>query len=151
MDERNGPQADAERFRNFMEARSSLAAASHKVAEQFDKAVMALAAGGLSVSLLFVEKIAPHPKAATLWCLAAGWVAFAVSLMCVLFSFLFGYHSFRREIESLNALYRDPSLPIAPRNKLTSAALLFNWLSAIALVIGAVAIVVFAIMNPPAP
>ena len=142
-------QAAIERFRNFIEARRSLESSSHKVAEQFDKAVMTLAAGGLSMSLLFVQRIGPQQDPKTVWLLAGGWIGFTASLLLVLCSFLFGYHSYRLEIKVLEEMYNDPHLKIPPPNKWVTCTLVSNWASAIALIFGATFIVMFAIMNTP--
>jgi len=61
---------NAEEHKIFLDERRLQEANSRKVIEQFDKAVMTLAAGGLSISLLFVEKIAPEPRPSTLFWLA---------------------------------------------------------------------------------
>ena len=141
-------QLELERHKNFLLARSALESASHKVAEQFDKAVMTLAAGGLSMSLLFIQKIAPQPKPDTLCYLTAGWIGFTASLLFVLSSFLFGYQSFRREIHILQKMYKNPDIEKMP-NWWTTIALVFNWVSAAALIAGAGFIVFFAILNAP--
>ncbi len=143
--------ASGERFKNFIEARRSLEASSHKAIEQFDKAVLTLAAGGLSISLLFIKEVAPHPEPNTLWLLHYGWGGFTVSLLLVLCSFLFGYHSYRREIGVLEEMYKDPELKIPPPNRWIAGALVLNWMSAFALIFGATFIVCFATMNPPNP
>ncbi|MEI8314403.1 MAG: hypothetical protein WCG79_03025 [Verrucomicrobiota bacterium] len=149
MTERSQATASDERFKNFIEERKLLLAGSQKTIEQYDKAVMTLAAGGLSISLLFIKEVAPHPEPSTFWLLHYGWGGFTVSLLLILCSFLIGYHSYRREVQVLEVLYRDPDLKITPPNRWVFPALVLNWLSAFALIFGATFIVYFAIMNPP--
>jgi|GEM_PF-1385557 len=137
-----------EEHKIFLDERRLQEANSRKVIEQFDKAVMTLAAGGLSMSLLFIEKVAHEPKQNSLPWLYTGWSFFTLSLLLSLVSFLCGYHSYRRELEILDELFKNPQLQSLP-NKWSRPTLVINWLSAIALIVGAGAIVRFAILNQP--
>jgi len=54
--------------------RDWLVKAHHTASQDFDRAVMTLAGGGLGISIAFVRDIAPHPVHK--WMLAIGWRAF---------------------------------------------------------------------------
>jgi hypothetical protein len=107
--------------------------------QQFDKAVMTLAAGALGISIAFVNNVAPDPRM-TEW-LAASWVLLALSLLCVLVSFIASQAAIRWDIDHL---YDDPR-PQRPRwRRLTPW---FNAAAAATFVGGIGALTVFALLN----
>lgn len=65
--------------------RRHLVEATQKSTELFDKAVLTLSGGALSVSLLLLERIG-RPKIELGWCLILAWSLWAVSLASTLFS-----------------------------------------------------------------
>lgn len=84
-----------------MDERRALVEAEKSGSQQFDKAILTLAAGALAISLTFIKNIAPHPKDWTIYFLLASWIGFIISLVCTLCSFLTSQAAFRKQIEIL--------------------------------------------------
>lgn len=72
----------------YRDERKLLVDLEQKSADQHDKAILMLAAGGLALSITFLEKIAPKPVPETLWLVAVSWGSFILSLCTILASFL---------------------------------------------------------------
>jgi hypothetical protein len=115
--------------------------AHHQASRDFDKAVMTLSAGALGVSIAFVNNVAPH-STETIW-LGAAWVAFAMSLLLILGSFLASQHALLYEMR----LPTDASASRRIGGVWGTATAVLNWTSAIALVKGVVALIIFALYN----
>jgi hypothetical protein len=125
-----------------MNEREWLLQADHEASRDFDKAVTTLAAGALAVSIAFVHDVAPNPVE-TGW-LALAWILFSASLILILVSFLTSQHALRREMQVLSGARKPDAKPGGPLGALT---ILLNWASGITLVVGVVALVVFAQYN----
>lgn len=120
------------------EHRRHLVEALHTASQDFDKAIMTLAAGALGISIAFVNQVAPHPRD-TAW-LATAWSLFAAALVFILISFITSQSAIRWEIDHL---YDDPR-PKRPHRKWTTR---LNTAAAGAFVLGVVSLVVFALVN----
>jgi hypothetical protein len=120
------------------EHRRHLVTALHTASQDFDKAVMTLAAGALGVSIAFVNSVAPNPRA-TFW-LGLAWALFGTSLVFILASFITSQQAIRWEIEHLQD---DP--PQDRPWKSTTRNL--NYGAATAFVLGVCSLVVFALLN----
>src|SRR5262245_8526451 len=68
----------------YLDERKLLVDLEQKSADQHDKAILTLAAGGLALSITFLEKIAPNPRPDTLWLIAFSWGGFITSLVAIL-------------------------------------------------------------------
>ena len=123
-----------------LSARDWLERADHVASRDFDRAIITLSSGGLAISLVFVHDVAPHPRC-TQW-LVAGWSLFTVSLVLILLSFLVSMSALRREMNRIDK-NEDRSKPLI-RTRLTAW---FNWASAVALIAGVGALLVFASRN----
>jgi hypothetical protein len=58
-----------------------------------------VSSGGLALSVAFIEKIVPLQTAVGTSWLAASWAAFALSILCVVFSFRLGITAIDRHVE----------------------------------------------------
>ena len=67
--------------------RASLAADSQKAQEQFDKAMLTLAASGIGVTIAFLDKVIPFNTAIWKESLFLVWIFWGGSLTCTLISF----------------------------------------------------------------
>ena len=121
--------------------RDWLVKAHHTASQDFDRAVMTLAGGGLGISIAFVRDIAPHPVHK--WMLAIGWLAFTLSLVCVFVSLLTSQATSLRMIEDMDA-QRDPGERFDMPGWATD---LLNRLAATFLVLGVGFVVLFALYN----
>jgi len=121
--------------------RDWLVKAHHTASQDFDRAVMTLAGGGLGISIAFVRDIAPHPVHK--WMLAFGLSAFTLSLVCVFISLLTSQATSLRMIEGIDA-NREPSEQFDVPGWMTD---LLNRLAAAFLVLGVGFVVLFALYN----
>jgi hypothetical protein len=71
----------------YLDERKLLVDLEQKSADQHDKGMLTLAAGGLALSITFLEKIAPKPLPDTLWLIACSWGGFITCLIAILGSF----------------------------------------------------------------
>lgn len=71
----------------YLDERKLLVDLEQKSADQHDKAMLTLTAGGLALSITFLEKIAPNPLPETLWLIGCSWGCFITSLFAILASF----------------------------------------------------------------
>ncbi len=121
--------------------RDWLVKAHHTASQDFDRAVMTLAGGGLGVSIAFVRDIAPHPTHK--WMLGVGWLGFTLSLVCVFVSLLTSQATSLRMIEDI-----DENRDSRERFNMPGWATdLLNTLAAVFLVSGVGFVVLFALYN----
>jgi len=85
------------RYEAYRDERKALVESEHASADGFDKHILTLASGALAVSLVFLEKIAPEPKQATLPYLYLAWGTLVLALCFILSSFLTSQHAHRKQ------------------------------------------------------
>lgn len=132
----------------YYRERTAFIEMEHKSSEQHDKAILTLAAGALALSLTFVEKIAPHPKTATVGLIAASWAAFILSIITILASFLTSQIACRKQCESLDNLFagKGAGPQLTKWAVVTERLNLGSYLSFVA---GLIALAVFGFFNLP--
>jgi hypothetical protein len=69
---------------------------------RYDKALLTITSGAIGVSLLFIEKIAPHPNPATIWELKLAWIGLCLSLVLQLLSTYLSPMACRQAIKLLD-------------------------------------------------
>lgn len=127
----------------YLEERKTLVEAEGEASQSLDKALITLSAGAFGLSLLFIFRIAPEPKA-LLW-LYIAWGGFILSLVSILSSFLVSQKAFRRARDILDD-YRHAAgdQPSNPWSTTTSGLTI---VSIISFVCGVVALAYFAVRN----
>jgi len=114
-----------EDYKFYLEERKLLIAAEQEAAKSYDQFMITLSSGALGLTILYLEKVAPHPRPATYPWLVAAWVCFALTLCVMLGSFLMSQSSFRRQ-RKLNdreqRLADGPQLPLPPPSALSYLA-----------------------------
>ena len=132
----------------YLRRRNFLIDVGREASRHFDKYILTLAAGTFGLSLLFVERIAPHPKDGTEWLLIAAWVAFGASILSTLISFLLGQESCSKEIEILDGKYRgDIKDGKEIKNKFLTWIKWLNRVSMILFIVGVVFLIIFSALN----
>ncbi len=127
------------------EYRHHLILAEQKAQEDYDKTIVALAGGGLGVSLLFIEKVVGTGKVVLLWALGCGWTSWALSIVAVLASYFFSRMALRTAIAEWD---EDKSaMPRQPGGRMARLTERLNVLSGLLLVLGVVLVCAFAIAN----
>ena len=86
-----------------------------KSADQHDKAILAIASGGLALSVTFLKDIAPHPLPETWKYLGISWVCFVVSILAILLSFLTSQSACRKQRDFLDDQYQKVSPIVADK------------------------------------
>lgn len=108
-------------------------------ANQFDKAILTLAAGALALSLTFIKDVAPAPDALIIGLLTGAWACFIASLCLTLISFQTGILAHRRFDMNLNIQHRDPATdPNTLKNCWIGATTILNLVSLTVFVAGTV-------------
>lgn len=124
--------------------------------EQFDKAVLTLAAGGLGISLTLIKDSYGSVSPSLFWVLRGAWIAFSTAIISTLISFLLGQKSTNlameyaeEQIESCDddsIVTNDENLVIK-NQRFTKWTQWVNYLSATLFIFGVICTVSFAIVN----
>lgn len=93
---------ELDEYQVYLEERKQLVTSERDTAQQFDKAILTLAAGALALSITFIHEIAPHPKLFSICFLIIAWGLFCLSLLSTLISFLTSQAACRRQREILD-------------------------------------------------
>jgi hypothetical protein len=115
--------------------------------QRIDEIVVAGAAGTLALSITFVHDIAPHPLLSTAWLLDAGWALLLLALSAALLSHMIGMSALRVAISHLDNDYRNKTYSPLPESARQKVSIGLDWISAIALGLGILALVSFARLN----
>ncbi len=111
----------------YFRERTILVEMEQKSADQHDKAILAIASGGLALSVTFLKDIAPHPLPETWKYLGISWVCFVVSILAILLSFLTSQSACRKQRDFLDDQYQKVSPIVADKKNCWSVWT--NWLN----------------------
>ena len=137
-----------EEHKAYLRRRNFLIDVEREASRHFDKFILTLAAGTFGLSLLFVERIAPHPKDGTEWLLIAAWAAFGASILSTLVSFLLGQESCSKEIEILDGRYRgDIKDEKEIKNRFVTWTKWLNRVSMFLFIVGVIFLITFSALN----
>jgi len=140
-------EAKAE-YEAYLRRRHFFIDVGREASRHFDKYILTLAAGTFGLSLLFVERIAPHPKDGTEWFLIAAWVAFGATILSTLVSFLSGQESCSKEIEILDGKYRgDIKDEKEIKNRFVTWTKWLNRVSMSLFIVGVIFLIIFGVLN----
>jgi hypothetical protein len=93
----------------YVRERTLLIEMEQKSADQHDKAILAVASGGLALSVTFLKDIAPHPLPETLKFLGLSWICFVIGILTILLSFQTSQSACRKQRDFLDNRYRSGS------------------------------------------
>ncbi|MDA8215610.1 MAG: hypothetical protein M0Z64_10105 [Nitrospiraceae bacterium] len=134
-----------EEYQIYLDERKQLIEAERNTAQQFDKAILTLAAGALALSITFINQIAPNPKPHSVYFLIGAWILFCSSLLSTLISFLTSQVACRKQRDIL-----DDKISNKENNTKNKAALWtdrLNYFSIVSFIIGVIALIIFSIIN----
>ncbi len=142
-------QHDMHRYEAYMRHREVLAEAGANQSRSFDKHVLALGAGALGISLVFLKDIAPCPDRHTLWALYISWICFIASMTITLVSFLCGKAAYSREIKEWDNKFASKSEYQKIKHKKIFSCITkgLNIISCCAFILGVVFLCLFAMQN----
>lgn len=134
---------------SLLEHRKALMFALLEETKSFDRWVLTLAGGTFSLSLIFINQIAPNPKPGTVGFLVTAWALFAASIISTLSSLLFSQESCRKQIKYIDERLTgeiDPckELPLDIYGRITKR---LNYCSMITFLLGVAFLSTFAILN----
>ena len=137
------------KYEDYRDERKILIYAELEQARSFDKYILTLAAGTFGLSLLFIRQIVPQPEEGTIWLLIAAWVAFSVSILSTLISFLFSQLAYRKQQEILDIWYKKDTEDETDtiKNKFATCTQRLNWVSMTLFFIGVIFLVIFSAVN----
>jgi hypothetical protein len=75
--------------------------------DEYDKAILALSGGGLTLSIGFIKDVVPLDKAIWLHSLLYSWVCFALALLAVVASYMLSVQAQKRNLDHLQRYYID--------------------------------------------
>jgi hypothetical protein len=112
----------------------------------FEKNLVYLSAGALTLSMGFIEKIIPFNKAVNKWLLITSWVLLASTLLLNLASHLISVRNSTKAREEMDSgmEYNKLVERISCRNKLMRA---INWISYFLFALGVLCVVIFCSIN----
>ena len=137
------------RYQIYLDENKSLVAGEETSADHFDKNILTLAAGAIAISLVFLEKIAPHPQESTLFNLRCAWGGLVASLLLTLSSFLTSQQAYRQQ-RTINdeIFFANPSSKFSKKiNWWAHTTKLLNWASIFAFIFGLGMLVWFGFLN----
>ncbi|HLG58128.1 MAG TPA: hypothetical protein VI485_22465 [Vicinamibacterales bacterium] len=112
---------------------------------EFDKAVLALSAGGLALSISFIGELVPSTPPSVLPVLYSSWLLYAICMMSTLLSFLFSQAAFDRELQLIDDHYlRFDNRVHDATNRPAAVVKWLNYVSCAALMVAVALTVVFA-------
>ena len=121
----------------YVEFKKQAAEGLLSAANQFDKAILTLAAGALAISLTFVKDIAAHPDPATVRLLGCAWSGFIGSILFTLLSFQASMFAFQRHDRIIDTICANPDIDRSQLgNPWSAVTIVLNALSLVAFVAG---------------
>jgi hypothetical protein len=137
------------KYETYFQERTSLTNAELDQSRSFDKYILTLAGGTFGLSIVFIEKIAPHPEASTIWLLVTAWVAFGASILSTLISFILSQAACRKQREILELWYeKDGKLSKdEEENPFAAWTQWLNWTSMALFIVGVAFLAAFSVLN----
>ena len=130
--------------RDRQDYRSLLIAAEQKAQEDYDKTVLLLSGGALGISFAFAKDIVGDQPLVCRGLLLASWIAWGISVACVLASFFFSQQALRRTIKQVD---EDAIHEQSPGGVYSWITAVFNALGGLLFLAGVAVIVLFASHN----
>jgi hypothetical protein len=145
------------RYNEYSKQRGELFKTNVELGGPYDQWILTLSGGAIALSLAFLEKIASHPEPNTLFLLGLAWFFLMVALLTGLVSLLTAQYSALRQIEILDAEYREwreqgeqGPMPKTPKpNRYAGLTDILNRVSAPSFVLGVLFLCAFAYANIP--
>ena len=128
-----------------LEYRRHLVEARHSAMEDYDRAVMTLAAATLALSVTFLHEIAPAPKPGTTWAVIGAWVLLGIALLATFLSIGTGIVGLGRAIRDYDD--RRTKKLERPGGVWANATDVLNVVSGCCLILGLVLLAWFAGQN----
>ncbi len=138
-----------ENYELYKRRRNFLIDLGREASRSYDKYILTLAAGTFGLSLLFIENVTKgNIISDTKWCLVSSWVAFGVSILSTLLSFLCGQEASSKEIEILDKEFETGKTDKSKiRERLANFTKWLNRSSMVLFIIGVIFLIIFSSQN----
>jgi hypothetical protein len=143
---REAPVSLPSQYEVYLAERRALVDAEHEQSRLFDRAILTLAAGALGLSITFIHEVARRPEPGTICWLITGWIAFVVSMLITLASFLTSQWACRSATKALDAGQLE-NPPTKQTNVWANITTGLNVTSALVFVTGVFLLVRFVALN----
>lgn len=144
----DGMAEDVRRLELFQKHQQQAWSDRQSSSDEYDKAILTVASGGLALSIAFIEKIVPLQMAVGIGWLQASWGAFALSILAVVFSFRLSIVALDQHLKHLEKYYLEQQPEYLSKATPVDRWLRFcNWTSGVSLVVAIAATALFAWMN----
>lgn len=132
----------------YVDERKLLVEAQQVSYQQFDKYVLTLSTGFLSLSVTFLKDIFPHSEITHKGVLVASWILFSTSILTTLISFLVSQQAYTRQLEITEDYFvRKKVEALKTKNSWATATKVLNICSAVFFVFAVTATVYFVSIN----
>ena len=129
----------------YLDYRQGLVNSKFKVAEGFDKALLALSGGALGISMTFIKDIVTRPGYK--WILVISWTCFGLAIIILLLGYLVCRKAYMQEIVSLDAIQEKSKKTNNKKNAWTKATEVANTFALIFFITGLVLLATFIFIN----
>lgn len=132
----------------YIEERKLLVEAQRASYQQFDKYVLTLSTGFLSLSVVFLKDIFPQAVLSDKGLLVTSWILFCASIVTTLISFLVSQFAYQRQLQITEDYYvRKDEKALEAKNGWARATSLMNICSAAFFVLAVTTTVLFVSLN----
>lgn len=140
------PVGESDFAKEISRYRTTLQELEQKMQSEYDKAVATLSGGALGLSFVFLRDVVKAaPLKSSDW-LVTAWVAWGLSIVCVLYSFLSSVHALRKAIRQTDAktIYVEKAGGASE-----VATVVLNYSGGVLFLLGVVCVIVFMRSNMP--
>lgn len=139
---------DQEAQQQYTTFRSHLVESRHQSHVQFDKAILILAGGGLTVSLTILKNLIKLDAAAWKPLLYWSWFLFIIPLVLTLLSFILSIKAIDKQIQRTDRYYlQDDEDALKGKNVFGAITQYFNYASAVSFVSAVTCMMLFVYHN----
>lgn len=132
----------------YLDERKLLVEAQQVSYQQFDKYILSLSTGFLSLSVAFLKDVFPQALIVCREVLVASWIFFSASILTTLVSFLVSQQAYKRQLLITEDYYvRQDEKALSAKNRWGTATTILNLCSAIFFVLAVFATVYFVSVN----
>jgi hypothetical protein len=137
-----------DRVEIYLDERKLLVEAQQVSYQQFDKYILSLSTGFLSLSVTFLKDIFPRLEILCRNVLVVSWTLFSASILTTLLSFLLSQKAYKRQLLITEDYYvRQDEKALKAKNHWSTGTTILNSCSAIFFVLAVAATVYFVSVN----
>lgn len=137
-----------DRVEIYLDERKLLVEAQQVSYQQFDKYILTLSTGFLSLSVTFLKDIFPQTEIICKGILITSWILFSASILITLLSFLASQQAYTRQLNITEDYYiREKTEALQAKNGWATTTKILNICSAVIFVLAVLTTVYFVSIN----